>query len=220
MSESFILCVYSCLLQSLCSCKWLEAVGLEFQSHVSTERLQLSKSKAKINSTKLLLKTSSQMLEAGKAAPTEFCRENQTIKCIYFSGLVFFSLTHCWSRGFYMLKPLTIAIGPSGLFWFNIECSANFYWKSYWSDPLSVLWLKWLFKTRNSKPLICCHWWCSRSWKTQKTCSGLTSGSRLLLHLSFSFSSLLVLLHLLGCLGIFVFVWGFLFWLLLSLKGH
>lgn len=118
------------------------------------------------------------------------------------------------------MKPLTIAIGPSGLFWFNIECSANFYRKSYWSDPFSVLWLKWLFKTRNSKPLICWHWWCSRSWKTQKTCSALTSGSRLLLHLSFSFSSLLLLLHLLGCLRIFVFVWSFLFWLLLSLKGQ
>lgn len=81
---------------------------------------------------------------------------------------VFFSLTHCWSRGFYMMKPLTIAIGPPGLFWFNIECSTNFYRKSYWSDPFSVLWMKWLFKTRNSKPLVCWHWWCSRSWKTQK----------------------------------------------------
>lgn len=33
------------------------------------------------------------MLEAGKAAPTEFYRENQIIEWIYFSGLVFF-LSH------------------------------------------------------------------------------------------------------------------------------
>lgn len=151
------------------------------------------------------------MLGAGKAAPTEFCRENQTMEWIYFYILLsflpcflfgfffFFFLTHYWSRRLYIMRLLTIATGPSGLFWFNVECSADFYWKSYWSDSFSVLWLKWLFKSRNSKPHICQHWWCSRSWKTQKTSSVLTSVSRLLLHLSFSFSSLLLLLHLLGC---------------------
>lgn len=83
------------------------------------------------------------MLGAGKVAPTEFYRENQTIEWKYFSGfccLVFFCfLAHCWSRGLYMMKLLTIVTGPSGLFRFNIECSTDFSWKSYWPDSFSVI---------------------------------------------------------------------------------
>lgn len=87
------------------------------------------------------------MLGASKAAPAEFCIENQTTEWMYFSGLVF---SHCWSRGLYVLKLLTIATGPSALFWFNREGSASFYWKSYWSESFSVLWLKWLFESKTS----------------------------------------------------------------------
>lgn len=165
------------------------------------------------------------MLWAGKAAPTELCRANQIIEWIYFYILLFFFLlclffffffcflAHCWSRVLCIMKPLTIATGPSGLFWFHVECSADFYWKSHWSGSFSVLWLKWLFKSRNSKPHNCQPQWCSRSWKTQKISSVLISVLRLLLHLAFSFSSFLLLclsggLNILGFLCLFLVVLG------------